>query len=77
MRPVDREEREAGAVGVERGARRDEVGMYVCRFLSVFLCRSFFEKNRLDLQGAACWGGRLQDRYEGKDLRSDPTPTED
>ena len=56
MRPVDREEREAGAVGVERGARRDEVGIYVCRFLSVFLCRSFFEKKPFGSAGSRLLG---------------------
>ena len=64
MRPFDREERE-DAVGVER-ARRDEVCMYVCNFslsFSVFPGLSL-KKTRLDLQGAACWGGRR------KDLRS-------
>ena len=43
--------------------------MYVDFSLSFSVALSL-KKNRLDLQGAACWGGRLQDIYEGKDLRS-------
>ena len=58
---ADREERE-GAVGVEH-ARRVEVCMYVDFSLSFSVALSL-KKNRLDLQGAACWGGCR------KDLRS-------
>ena len=57
-------------MGVERGARRrDEVDRYVCMYVDFSLSFSValsLKKNRLDLQGAACWGGRPPARYEGK-----------